>query len=228
MIPPLPTELYPFVAKLCHPPTAQRLRNATRTTRKVITEHDLLIAEAGWRYYTKGVDACWEWAVRNQHEEFVTLYTPEITYQTLSEKLRYAAHGKDRGEDPQLLEGLINVMFLKYLSHHPVNDNFKKSVMVFAVMVALTNFGKLHSPPIKTPAAKLASSISMALLRLGWVQTDGGNIGPIINVVFKKFDRGGRAVFDGLVTHVGGHVRELEVLVRIGCMVLGHFWEEGM
>ncbi|KAJ3038004.1 hypothetical protein HDV00_001046 [Rhizophlyctis rosea] len=89
----LPIELYPFVAKVCHPLAAQRLRNATRGTRKIITNDDLLIAEAGWRYCTKGLENCWNWAVRKGHWEIVEKYlseVPNLSYASLGLAVRVA------------------------------------------------------------------------------------------------------------------------------------------
>ncbi|KAJ3030113.1 hypothetical protein HDV00_009103, partial [Rhizophlyctis rosea] len=196
MIPPLPTELYPFVARVCEPLTAQRLRNATRATRKVITKHDLLVAEAGGT--SPGVST----RAGNGLE---------VTYETLSEKVRTAI----TTQDEKFLINLVHLIVSKYVPE-PIDNNFPYSVIADAI--ALT------APNVR-PQVKLAMAIGSYLHTIDEAYKNPQHIVPVWRAIEDNWDGGGRAIFDYAAMNLPGNVHKKAVIVRVGCMVLGHFWE---
>ncbi|KAJ3041726.1 hypothetical protein HDV00_008814 [Rhizophlyctis rosea] len=54
--------------------------------------YDIVWAAAGWRYYGRGINNCWEWAKRHWHTKILLAYLPEVSLDLLKVALKYAAH----------------------------------------------------------------------------------------------------------------------------------------
>ncbi|KAJ3280052.1 hypothetical protein HK104_000962 [Borealophlyctis nickersoniae] len=62
----LPYELFRPIARCCHPSVGRNLRSLNKALSKIITLHDLLWGEAGWRWHQSAAK-CWVWAARHGH-----------------------------------------------------------------------------------------------------------------------------------------------------------------
>ncbi|KAJ3034006.1 hypothetical protein HDV00_005583 [Rhizophlyctis rosea] len=210
MIPTLPIELYPFFARVCDPITARKLRNATRATRKVITEHDLLVAEAGWRYSTKGVHNCWNWAFRNKHEEFVHLYLSEISFNCLGAKVRSATRSRNLG----IMCTVVDLVILKYTPDLVGNTRFKTEAMKLTeFLVTIANLPTAPpNPSIPSDAQMITeylllverSTAVLGSILLGWKPHDAADphetqLDRIFQGFLDKWDDGGSALVGVLV-----------------------------
>ncbi|KAJ3036097.1 hypothetical protein HDV00_003073 [Rhizophlyctis rosea] len=76
--PQLLPEILCEIGKLTDPKTIRNLRNTNKLNRSFVTERDLVWAEAGWRYFNKGLKNCCYWAVRAGHAWILELYATDI------------------------------------------------------------------------------------------------------------------------------------------------------
>ncbi|KAJ3041231.1 hypothetical protein HDV00_009769 [Rhizophlyctis rosea] len=91
----LPPEIIRHIARLAEPAPCRRLRNACKGTRVLITESDVVWAEAGWRHFVRGIDNCWDWATRHWHTTILRLYASEVTMPKLCDSVQQAVRKLD-------------------------------------------------------------------------------------------------------------------------------------
>ncbi|KAJ3032373.1 hypothetical protein HDV00_007584 [Rhizophlyctis rosea] len=80
--PELPAEIRLTIGKMTDPKTIRNLRLTHKDHRKLITDRDLVWTEAGWRYFSRGVNNCCYWAVRKGHAWVLELYISEMEIET--------------------------------------------------------------------------------------------------------------------------------------------------
>ncbi|KAJ3287703.1 hypothetical protein HK104_008478 [Borealophlyctis nickersoniae] len=62
----LPYELFRPIARCSHPSVGRNVRSLNKTLSKIITLHDVLWGEAGWRWHQSAAK-CWVWAAMHGH-----------------------------------------------------------------------------------------------------------------------------------------------------------------
>ncbi|KAJ3032595.1 hypothetical protein HDV00_007332 [Rhizophlyctis rosea] len=72
-----PPELILSITRLAHP-SARRMRQANKAFRALISNDDVIWAEAGWRTSTEGLSACWKWACHGCHTHVLKAYRVDV------------------------------------------------------------------------------------------------------------------------------------------------------
>ncbi|KAJ3284877.1 hypothetical protein HK104_009745 [Borealophlyctis nickersoniae] len=66
----LPSDIFPIIARHCHPVDARNIQRLNKEISSVITTNDLVWGEARWRW-SQSTWKCWEWAVSKGHVDVV-------------------------------------------------------------------------------------------------------------------------------------------------------------
>ncbi|KAJ3039936.1 hypothetical protein HDV00_011602 [Rhizophlyctis rosea] len=101
MIPSLPPELISPIAQTADPTSSRNLRATCKDFRALISLADLIWAEGGWRHFTRGLDNCWQWALRNWHTKVLWAYIDDVEPK---DRRAFFLHAVDRGDQDTFLE----------------------------------------------------------------------------------------------------------------------------
>ncbi|KAJ3043126.1 hypothetical protein HDV00_005741 [Rhizophlyctis rosea] len=93
----LPFEFLPNIVRVCDPIAGRNLRATCRKARALIVSDDLVFAEAGWRYATKGYANCWAWALRTWQLDVLFAYLPKVPGDALGSAIKEAVSRVDEG-----------------------------------------------------------------------------------------------------------------------------------
>ncbi|KAJ3039148.1 hypothetical protein HDV00_012554 [Rhizophlyctis rosea] len=200
--PPLPIEILQGIAQLCHPIAARNLRNADRTTRKNITQNDLVLSEFNWRHTTKGEDNCWHWSVQQGHERISDYYWRTVGYDGLGSKIRAVAETRIE----TLLRPFINILAQKYAPELLTDDGF---------LAKLTR----HLPTYRSSTVSFGA-LYCSLASVGIVGQDRLN-----HAFYTNWDQGGRAILTNLMSmNLKLDFVKAELAIRVYCLVSDHAW----
>ncbi|KAJ3040312.1 hypothetical protein HDV00_011192 [Rhizophlyctis rosea] len=104
-LPELPPGILQHVARLAGPISSRKIRNQSKKTRKVVTEEDLVWAEAGWRYHHWDTpEECYQWAIDAWHTTVLWAYMHELPPAFRINAFHHAAHRGDEGMLTRMLD----------------------------------------------------------------------------------------------------------------------------
>ncbi|KAJ3287681.1 hypothetical protein HK104_008485 [Borealophlyctis nickersoniae] len=91
----LPLELFPDIVRRCHPVTGRTIRCANKALSRIITDNDLVWAEAGCRL-REGTENCWKWVIWKNHGRLIRWFLEasgmDVVHLDNDYALRVAAH----------------------------------------------------------------------------------------------------------------------------------------
>lgn len=102
--PSLAPELLLEIGKVSHPTTARAIRSTSKCFHALLTQKELIWAEAGWRTYAKGLVDCWHWALNDWHTAILRTYMDDVDQECLDVGLSCATMHNDLDIITLLLE----------------------------------------------------------------------------------------------------------------------------
>ncbi|KAJ3039485.1 hypothetical protein HDV00_012165 [Rhizophlyctis rosea] len=131
-LPNLPPTLILKIARLSDPITSRLIRSANKRNRALIKPHDLVLAEIGWRLHTRGLQNCYDWAIRHWHEDIIISYASAASCQSRQYALHTAA---TKGLTPTV-EKLLRKG--AYVDHPTLSEAQSHPDMIHPILKAFT------------------------------------------------------------------------------------------